>query len=242
MNQHPNVLARPTSFVQSQLSPDQIYSIHNKKILLLYGPPGGGKSTMARVLAKHCKYESLEINASDERSGERLLEKIKNATQMNSCFKANQPDKPVCLIIDEVDGALGNGEKQDRSKGIGLVVEYLKKCINYTAKKAKSKEMEEDDLINEEQDTNDSSNAEEGKEETKKKVTKKKKDEGIRELTRPIIFICNDAYAKALRPLKEIALQIKVGSTHAERLLKRLRYICKMEGFSIDDKILRELC
>lgn len=54
---------------------------------MLYGPPGTGKSTMARILAKHCGYKTTEINASDERTGEKLLEKIKNAISMNSHFK-----------------------------------------------------------------------------------------------------------------------------------------------------------
>ena len=49
-------------------------------MLVLYGPPGTGKSTMARVLAHHCGYRVTEINASDERTGDRILEKIKNAT------------------------------------------------------------------------------------------------------------------------------------------------------------------
>lgn len=67
-----------------------------------------------------------------------------------------------------------------------------------------------------------------GQEESKivTKNFKKKKDDGIRELRRPIIFICNDAYAKALMPLKEIALQIKIDASSHDRLLSRLRYIC----------------
>ena len=46
---------------------------------------------MARVLAKHCGYNVTEVNASDERSGEKLLEKIKNATQMNAHYKKAAP-------------------------------------------------------------------------------------------------------------------------------------------------------
>jgi C4-type Zn-finger protein len=41
---------------------------------------------MAKILAHHCGYRVAEINASDERTGEKILEKIKNATQMNSHF------------------------------------------------------------------------------------------------------------------------------------------------------------
>lgn len=39
---------------------------------------------------------------------------------------------------------------------------------------------------------------------------KKKKQEIIREIRRPIIFICNDCYSKTLRPLKEIALPVRI--------------------------------
>jgi hypothetical protein len=59
---------------------------------------------------------------------------------MNSYFgKVGEEDneernKPVCLIIDEVDGAIGGGTSADSSKGIQKVVDYLKKCISYVPK------------------------------------------------------------------------------------------------------------
>ena len=70
------------------VAPEDMYTFRHKKVLLLYGPPGTGKSTMAKVLAKHCRYRCVEVNASDERTGDKILDKIKNATQMNSCFNA----------------------------------------------------------------------------------------------------------------------------------------------------------
>ena len=39
-----------------------------KQILLISGPPGLGKTTLAHVAARHAGYRPLEINASDERS------------------------------------------------------------------------------------------------------------------------------------------------------------------------------
>eukprot|EP00347_Sterkiella_histriomuscorum_P000515 403375550 len=237
-------------FVQHQ---DQ-FSFKNKKVLLLYGPPGTGKSTMARVLAKHCGYNITEVNASDERTGDRLLEKIKSATQMNSHFSkaapspvngGNQDDKqkPVCLIVDEVDGAVGSGGSLDGQKGVGKIVEYLKKCINYSENLAKKRnQADEDDEGDEDMKDQDDNDQEEGASKIAKKAGKKKKDDGIRELKRPIIFICNDLYSKALMPLRDIALCVKIEESNYERLLQRLRFICKKENFKVDDQILRELC
>lgn len=65
-------------------TPELFYSFNNKKILLLHGPPGSGKSTLARVLASLCGYKAVELNASDERNGDKILEKIKTAGSMNS--------------------------------------------------------------------------------------------------------------------------------------------------------------
>lgn len=48
---------------------------------------------MARVLAKHCGYDITEINASDERTGEKILDKIKNATSMNAHFVSANKNK-----------------------------------------------------------------------------------------------------------------------------------------------------
>ncbi|GJN30978.1 hypothetical protein PR202_gb19329 [Eleusine coracana subsp. coracana] len=77
-----------------------------QKVLLLCGPPGLGKTTLAH------------INASDDRSASSIESKILDVVQMNSIMSDS---KPKCLIIDEIDGALGDG------KG---AVEVILKMIN----------------------------------------------------------------------------------------------------------------
>ena len=98
---------------------------------MIWGPPGTCKSTLARVLARRVGYETREVNASDKRGAEELINEIKNAITTNAHFNKAGFDenvkKPVCLILDEVDGALGGGV--DQTKGMGLVADFLKRCI-----------------------------------------------------------------------------------------------------------------
>ncbi|KAH9650052.1 AAA domain-containing protein [Citrus sinensis] len=78
-----------------------------QKVLLLCGPPGLGKTTLAHVAAKHCGYHVVEVNASDDRSSSTIENKILDVVQMNSVMADS---RPKCLVIDEIDGALGDGK------------------------------------------------------------------------------------------------------------------------------------
>ncbi len=70
-----------------------------KKALLLHGPAGTGKTSVAQVAAKEFDLELYELNASDLRNKEQLHQKLKPASEQKSLFK-----KSKLLLIDEVDG------------------------------------------------------------------------------------------------------------------------------------------
>jgi replication factor C large subunit len=70
-----------------------------KKALLLYGPPGVGKTTIALVAAKEMDAELFELNASDFRNKEKLDSVLKPVLEQKSLSKKNK-----LILIDEVDG------------------------------------------------------------------------------------------------------------------------------------------
>lgn len=81
------------------------WSRPKERILLLGGPAGMGKTTLAHVAAKQCGYLVHELNASDDRSSATVEDRIRNALESKSLNQ--QTDLPTCLVLDEVDGATG---------------------------------------------------------------------------------------------------------------------------------------
>jgi chromosome transmission fidelity protein 18 len=132
------------------------------KILLICGPPGVGKTTLAHIVAKQAGYHPVEVNASDDRSRDKLMSLIENSTQMrNNMFGDN---KPNLLILDEIDGL----ENSETRSGISALLQ-----LAYPTKAPK-------------EDTKTKDNK------TKEKDGKKTKKKGPKQLNRPIICICND--------------------------------------------------
>ncbi len=92
-----------------------------KKAVLLYGPPGVGKTTLVNAAANEFNFIVIEMNASDTRT-EKAINKIAGpATSFVALDKFSAESKGNILFLDEVDGIAGN---EDRG-GVGAIIKIV---------------------------------------------------------------------------------------------------------------------
>ncbi|KAF2837359.1 hypothetical protein M501DRAFT_995968 [Patellaria atrata CBS 101060] len=198
----------------------------HRKILMLTGPPGLGKTTLAHVCAKQAGYEVQEINASDERSSAIVkgrikdmlgTENVRGVNIKNADGKVRKAGRPVCVVVDEVDGVVsGSGGSGEGG--------FIKALI---------------DLINLDQKNSQGLSAQDSTTGSKRK----KKGDRFR-LLRPLILICNDVYHPSLRPLRQssIAEIIHIRKPPLSMVISRMHSIFEKEGMPCDVDGVRRLC
>ena len=78
---------------------------------MLSGPPGIGKTTLATLVATELGYEVLELNASDARSKRAISEQLADVVLSRAMCADGVSTKCRLVIMDEVDGMAGNGDR-----------------------------------------------------------------------------------------------------------------------------------
>jgi hypothetical protein len=91
------------------------------KAIMLTGPPGIGKTTLALCAANTFGFDVLEINASRSIRSYEDVEKIKDACRSSVniySFMKGDFDKKTCVILDEIDGSDPHAQ--------GKIVDWIK--------------------------------------------------------------------------------------------------------------------
>lgn len=213
----PTVAKRPGAEAEEEKS--------HRKILLLTGPPGLGKTTLAHVCARQAGYEVMEINASDERSRDVVRGRIRTSVGTESVktgstitSKSGHVQKvahPLCVVVDEVDGVVGgsggSGEGGFIKALIDLILLDQKNCSSTGNKSGYAQ--------------------------------RKKKGDDFR-LMRPLILICNDVYHPSLRPLRQSSFAeiIHIRKPPLDAVVTRMKSVFEKEGVSCDSDAVRRLC
>ena len=82
--------------------------VPKKKAILLIGPPGVGKTTVARAVAEDMGWNVVELNASDERNAAAIRKAATSGAIHRSLFHdPNAPPSRTLILLDEVDHLSG---------------------------------------------------------------------------------------------------------------------------------------
>lgn len=205
----------------------------NSKMLMLWGPSGSGKSTLATIIAKKCGYNPYRIALGNEGSPDALLATIKTVLEGKSITESTKG--PSLLILDDMDSFFMNNPTF-AFKVLELIVKRpsfggQNKAVKENTDTAKGNEDSDDDKSSDHNEkTNNHSQTNDGSKTNSAPINSMISK-------RPVIFICEDAFSKGLRPLKNVCHQFKLEKS-GQALIEKLKHVCMQEVKCISIRVL----
>ncbi|WFD36956.1 Chromosome transmission fidelity protein 18 [Malassezia cuniculi] len=190
--------------------PRDPYGRPAERVLLISGPPGLGKTTLAHVIAHQAGYRVYELNASDTRSAAGVDERVRMALESDSL---RGEGRPTLVVIDEIDGATGGSEGGGSDGFVRALVRLIERGKGAPERKFRG-QMAPGPHVGR----------------SRRKTPKP--------LLRPIICICNDLYAPALRTLRQHARILRYNKSPPALIARRLSEICAREQLKCDTRSL----
>ncbi len=180
----------------------------SKKVLLLIGNTGIGKTRMCEVLLDEYGYRKIEYNSSEIRSQRKISDVLEKSLIYKNVFEMmDEENKPVGFLIDEIEGLIGTGDKGGFNEFLDLL-----KC-----------NMKYEDYI-------------ENLNHKKKKSKKKNTEQKFIKIVSPLLCTSFDSNEKKLNELKKYSEVIYLQKPLKSSIFLLIDDLCKKENIEIDEE------
>ena len=197
---------------------------NNKQVLLLSGPPGVGKTTLAHIAATHAGYRPYEIA-------------IYSSENHNN---SNNNNNNRSTLMERVQAAMESSTLQWNHQGSSSSSDTTTTTTTQNAKPncVIVDEIDSADvravqaLVNLIRGGSGSNHHKKSSSQSSSSSRAAASHQRLR-LRRPLIFLCHNPHAAALRPLWPYVRHVRVSSAGPHRVVARLRAILTAEGCTV---------